>query len=455
MSIGLDRVPPQNVDAERSVLGSLIIGGENMALVSVVISVLLNAEPFYREAHKSIFDAILSLYENGLPITLLSVAEQLDSTGLLQKVGGVPYIDEMADSVPTPPSPAAVEYEAKLVYERYIRRKLIYISAEAYYKAYDQTEELDVVMAEIEKAILDIKNEKPLEGLAPAKRQLKESFKKLRELYETKDQVTGIPTGFLDLDSRTTGLQAGEYVLVAGRPSMGKSSLVQDIARYAAISEKVPTAFFSLEMSGDNLVRRLLCAEAGVQAHKMRTGFFSESDWPNLTYAAGRISEAPLWIDSSIVNIKPMQVRARCMKLYHTTAIGLIIIDYIQLMQADTATENRNQQLTQISASLKNLGRELNVPMVVVSQLSREPEKRQDKRPMLSDLRESGSLEQDADLVLFLYRDSYYDRTNMDDTTELIIAKQRNGPVGTVKLLFDKQRIRFLNRKEESDHGSS
>jgi len=453
----LERVPPQNVDAERSVLGSIIAGGEDPAIFVAVIGILANSEALYSERHKSIYNALLKLQENAEPISLVTVSNQLEGDGLLAKVGGIPYLSEIADSVPLPPSPRNLEYEAKIIHERYIRRRLLRVTTEAYHNTLDQTEEVEKVIGDIEKAILDIRHERPLEGLAPAKKQLKDSFEKLQALYETKNEVTGIPTGFIDLDNRTTGLQAGEYVLVAGRPSMGKSTFVQDVARHITmnLTDRIPTAFFSLEMSADNLVRRLLCAQASIEAHKMRTGFFSQSDWPNLVVGASDISNAPLWIDASKVNIKPMELRSRCLKLYHTTKIELVIVDYIQLMQSDDRIDNRNQQLTQISGSIKSLARELNIPIIAVSQLSRQPEGRQDKRPQLSDLRESGSLEQDADLVLLLYRDSYYDKTSDDDTTEVIIAKQRNGPVGTVKLLFDKQRIRFLNRKEGSDHAFS
>lgn len=444
-SIHLDKVPPQAIDVERSVLGSVLVSQGDPAILGSAMTLLGDGEAFYKEAHKEIWRAILDLDERATEITLLAVAEKLESKGLLERVGGVSYIDEMMDSTPLGPTVATVDYEAKIVLERYNRRRLILMTTEAYHAAFDKTEEAEITMSRLEKRILDVRNERPLEGLRAAKLGIKPVFNRVQELFNTGEDISGVPSGFIELDRRTSGFQPGEYIMVAGRPSMGKSIFVQDIARYNAITMRnaLPVAFFSLEMSEGNLLERMLAAEGNILAYKMRTGKFDESDWPRLTIAAGKISEAPLFIDASKPNMTPLEIRARCHKLAHTVGIGLIIIDYIQLMASDQKALRRNELLTQVSGALKGLAREFNVPLIAVSQLSRATEGRENKRPMLSDLRESGSLEQDADVVIMLYREKYYDRKVQNDIAEVIIAKQRNGPVGMIKLLFDAQKVNF------------
>jgi replicative DNA helicase len=448
--IRLDKVPPQAIDAERSVLGSILVSEGDRSILGMAMTLLGDGEPFYREAHKSIWKAFLDLDERGgIPITLLAVTEELERVAMLEKVGGVSYIDEMMDATPLGPTVATIEYEARIVLERYTRRQLIYMTAEAYNTAFDNTEEAEATMSQLEKRILDVRNQNPVEGLRPARAGIKPVFQRLQDLFHGGEDISGVPSGFVKLDRQTAGFQAGEYVMVAARPSMGKSIFVMDITRYNAIKMKMPVVFFSLEMSEANLLERTLAAEGNIEAYKMRTGRFEEVDWPKLTISAGVIAEAPIYIDASKPNMTPLEVRARCHKLRHTVDFGLIVIDYIQLMGCDEKITRRNDQLTQISGALKAIAREFNVPLIAVSQLSRGPEGRENKRPLLSDLRESGSLEQDADVVIFLYRGKYYDRSQRDDIAEIILAKQRNGPVGTIKLLFDPQRVKFKPLAEQ------
>lgn len=441
-----ERVPPQNIDAERAVLGAMLLSDEGKEAIPKVIEILgdnPNDSGFYKDAHQKIYQAILNLFERNEPADLLTVTRELERLGELENVGGVDYLYEMIDSVPTA---ANVTYYAQMVKDEAIRRRLIRAAAKIYNQSFDSTEDVDVILDDAERAILDIRKDHVESGFAPLKKILRSAFGAIQELYNRKEHVTGIPSGFIDLDMVTSGFQPSDFVIVAGRPGMGKSMFIQNIAQYVAGQCRIPVGFFSLEMSDQQLALRMLSAEAGVDFQRLRTGFLSESDWPKLTIAAGNLYSYPIFIDDTPgIGIMEMRAKARRLKAEHN--VGLILLDYLQLMQGRGKAENRQQEISEISRSLKSLARELNIPVIACSQLSRAPENRVDKRPQLSDIRESGSIEQDADLVMFLYREEYYEREPSDKTgeAEVIIAKQRNGPTTTVKLAFRANLMRFDN----------
>lgn len=445
-SVKLDKVPPQNIDAERAVLGAMLMSDGGKEAIPRVVEILGDSPTgngFYREAHQKIYTAILNLFERGEPADLLTVTRELERTGDLEKVGGVPYIDEMIDSVPTA---ANVEYYAQMVKDEALRRRLIYASAQIYNESFDNSEDIDMLLDKAERAILDIRQEKVDRGFIPLKRIIKSSFSAIQELFNKKEHVTGVPSGFIDLDKETSGFQPSDFVVIAGRPGMGKSMFVQNVATYVAGECRIPVGLFSLEMSKQQLVVRMLAAEANVEFQKLRTGFMSESDWPRLTIAAGTLSESPIFIDDT-PGIGVMELRAKARRLKAEHDVGLIVVDYLQLMQGRGKAENRQQEISEISRSLKALAKELNISLIACSQLSRSPEARENKRPQLSDLRESGAIEQDADLVIFLYREEYYERdlAAKPGEAEVIIGKQRNGPTATVNLTFRASHMRFEN----------
>lgn len=445
-SVRLDRVPPQDIDAERSVLGAMLMPEGSKEAIPRVIEVLGDdptGEAFYREAHRKIYVAILNLFERAEPADLLTVRNELERTGDLEKVGGVPYIDELIDSVP---SVANVEYYAQMVKDEFIKRRLIYTSAQIYNESFDDSEDIEMLLDRAEQAIFDIRQDKVERGFTPVKRIIKSSFSAIQELYNKQEHVTGVASGFFDLDEKTSGFQKADFIVIAGRPGMGKSMFVQNITQYVACDCRIPVGVFSLEMSKEQLVIRMLASEANVSFQNLRTGFLSESDWPKLTIAAGKLSESPVFIDDT-PGIGVMELRARARRLKAEHDVGLIIIDYLQLMQGRGRTESRQQEISDISRALKALAKELDLPLIACSQLSRQVEGRPDKHPQLSDLRESGAIEQDADLVMFLYREEYYERdmSTKQGVAEVIIGKQRNGPTATISLVFRANQMKFEN----------
>lgn len=439
MDLGsLGRIPPQNVEAEQSVLGASLLDKEALSAVTEIIDVL----DFYRDDHKEIFEAIMELYERGEPIDLITVSEQLKVRGSLDGIGGLEYLTNLVNAVPTT---ANVKHYAKIVEEKSILRKLIKASSEIISMGYDASEEVDYILDRAEKGIFDISQKKNDQGFIQIKDILIETFDRLEELYNNKGHVTGIPTGFADLDHKTSGLHNSDLVLIAARPAMGKTSFVLNVAQHAAIHSQIPVAIFSLEMSKEQLVNRMLCCEAMVDAQKMRTGQLEDSDWQKIAKALGPISEAPIYIDDT-PGVTATEIRAKCRRLKMEKNLGLIIIDYLQLMEGRGRNDSRQQEISEISRSLKILAKEINVPVLTLSQLSRAPELRADHRPILSDLRESGAIEQDADIVMFLYRDDYYNpETEKRNVAEVIVAKHRNGSTGTVDLAWLGQYTKFAN----------
>lgn len=434
----LQRIPPHSMEAEQSVLGSMLLDKE---AVAVAIE-QLKGEDFYSDAHKEIFEAILILYDRGKPIDLVTLVEELRQRGTLDAVGGVAYVTDLSMAVP---STANIQHYVNIVEEKCILRRLIQASNEILKVSYEGQQELELILDLAEKMIFNISQKRTTQGFEPIKEILLTAYEKIEELSKNKGKITGVPTGFKDFDLKTSGLNPSDFVLVAGRPSMGKTSFVLNIAQYAAIHANIPVGIFSLEMAKDQLVQRMLSSEANVELQKIRTGDLTESEWIKLVQSARPLSQAPIFIDDTPgLTVTQMRSKARRLKMEH--GLGMIIIDYLQLMSGSGRVENRQQEISEISRSLKALARELQVPVVTLSQLSRAPEARTDHRPMLSDLRESGAIEQDADLVAFLYRDEYYNPdTEKKNIAEVIIAKQRNGPTGTVELVWLGQFTKFAN----------
>ncbi len=441
MDIGsLGRIPPQNVEAEQSVLGAILLDKEVLTNVTEIIK----SQDFYRDDHKEIFEAIIDLYEKAEPIDLITVAERLKIRGTLDSVGGLEYLTNLANVVPTT---ANAKHYAKIVEEKAILRNLIKVSSSIVNMGYEASEEVSYVLDKAEKGIFDLLQNRNTQGFVPIKEVLVDTFNRLEELYNSKGHITGIPTGFADLDYKTAGLHNSDLILIAARPAMGKTAFVLNIAQYAAIHSKVPVAIFSLEMSREQLVNRMLASEAMVDSQRMRTGKLEDSDWQKVARALGPLSEAPIYIDDT-PGTTIMEIRAKCRRLKIEKNLGLVVIDYLQLMQGKGGgkSDNRQQEISEISRSLKILAKEINVPVITLSQLSRAPEQRQDHRPILSDLRESGAIEQDADIVMFLYRDDYYNpETDKKNVAEAIIAKHRAGSTGTVELAWLGQYTKFAN----------
>ena len=436
----IERVPPQNIEAEQAVLGAMLIEKEAIARVTE----LLKGGDFYREAHRLIFEAMLDLYNRNEAVDMITVIELLKREDHLERVGGIAYVTSLANSVPTA---ANVHYHAKIVEEKALLRQLIQTSTKIAALGYEGSEEVSQIVDQAEKMILEVSNRRIGGDFTPIKSIVLDAFGKIEQLYESRGGITGLATGFKDLDRLTSGLQKSDLILVAARPSMGKTAFTLNIASNVAIREKKAVAFFSLEMSKEQLVQRMLCAEASIDSQKLRIGELEDDDWTKLINAADRLSGAPIFIDDTAgISVLEMRSKARRLKVEHD--LSLIIIDYLQLMQGSGGKggENRQQEISEISRSLKGLARELGVPVVALSQLSRSVESRQVKKPMLSDLRESGSLEQDADIVAFLYREDYYNPdTENKNITEIIVAKHRNGPVDSVQLFFHKQFTRFAD----------
>ena len=437
--MALGKIPPNDVEAEQAVIGSMLTDKE---AVSAAIEVL-KPEDFYREDNRIIFEAILSLYGRSEPIDIITLKSELSSMGKFEAVGGLEYIAELPDKVPTT---ANVEQYIKIVEEKSVLRNLIKTANEIITLGYDQTQEVDSIIDGAEKKIFEVMQKKNQKGYTPIKDILVGTFTELEQLYNQKQRITGIPTGFSDLDFRTSGLHNSDLILVAARPAMGKSAFALNIATNAAVRAKVPVAIFSLEMSKEQMTSRILCSEAMVDSNKVRTGKIDDEEWGKLAAASGELSEANIYIDDT-PGISIMEIRAKCRKMKIEKNIGLVVIDYLQLVQGSGKRgSSREQEIAEISRSLKILAKEINVPVIALSQLSRAPEQRPDHRPMLSDLRESGSIEQDADIVMFLYRDDYYNEdSEKKNIAEVILAKHRAGSTGTVELLWLGNYTKFAN----------
>jgi replicative DNA helicase len=433
-----DRVPPQSIEAEQAVLGALILDGE--ALVSV--SERLRPEDFYRQSHQIIFQAMIDLSERQEPVDLVTIAAELKDREQLEACGGVTYLTELANAVPTA---ANVDYYARIVEEKSMLRRLIRTATQIVSSGYTNTDNVDELLSDAEQRILELSQRKSDSGFIPIRDVLMDVFEQVEHLYHHKGSVTGIPSGFIDLDKMTSGFQKSDLIIVAARPSVGKTAFALNIAQNVGVRSKETVAIFSLEMSATQLVQRIISAEANVDGTRLRTGFLENEDWEKITMAIGTLSEAKIFIDDS-PTITVSEIRSKCRRLKREHGLGLVLIDYLQLIQGRGNTDNRQQEVSEISRSLKAIARELEVPVIALSQLSRSVEQRQDKRPLLSDLRESGSIEQDADIVAFLYRDDYYNQeSEKKNLIEIIIAKQRNGPVGTVELVFLKNFNKFVN----------
>ena len=441
----LGKVPPHDEDAEQAVLGSMLT--DNDAVMAAVE--VLKEDAFYREDNKIIYQAILNLYSKSEPIDIITLKDELESMGKFEQVGGFEYLASLPDKVPTT---ANVKKYIKIVEEKSVLRNLIKTANEIIELGYNPTEDVEDIMDGAEKKIFDIMQSKNTKSYTPIKDVLVESFTNLEKLYNQKQHVTGVPTQFYDLDDKTAGLHGSELILVAARPAMGKTAFALNIATNAALRANVPVAIFSLEMSKDQLVNRMLCSEAMVDSNKVRTGKLDEEDWTKLAEAIGPLSEAGVYIDDT-PGISVMEIRTKCRKLKMEKNIGLVVIDYLQLISGSNKRNgSREQEISEISRSLKVLAKELNVPVIALSQLSRAVEQRDDHRPMLSDLRESGAIEQDADIVMFLYRDDYYNKESAEkDIAEVIIAKQRGGSTGTVKLYWMGNYTKFVNIERRFD----
>ncbi|WP_432718610.1 replicative DNA helicase [Pectinatus frisingensis] len=436
----IDRVPPQNIEAEQSVLGAMMISHDAIAEAA---QILIDTD-FYREAHRITFATMLEIFNRNDPVDLITVTEQLRKSNQLEKVGGITFLTALSNNVPTA---ANITYHAKIVKEKAQLRALINTATSIAAMGYEDDEAVDTVLDKSEKMILDVASNRTVGDFIPIKTILLDTFSKIEQMHEAKGGITGLSTGFKDLDKLTSGFQPSDLILVAARPSMGKTAFTLNIATHAAVRKKEPVAFFSLEMSKEQLVQRMLCSEGAIDSQRLRTGGLLDDDWQRLISAADRLSSAPIFIDDT-PGISIMELRSKARRLKLEKGLSLLIIDYLQLMQGRSAGkgDNRQQEISEISRSLKALARELNVPVVALSQLSRSVEARQIKKPMLSDLRESGSLEQDADIVMFLYREDYYDPdTENKNITDVIIAKHRNGPVDTIQLYFQKEFTRFGN----------
>jgi replicative DNA helicase len=437
------KLQPQNIEAEKSVLGAMLIDEEAIGLALEILS----EEWFYQESHRRIYSAILDLYNNRKNVDIITLSEKLKSDGTLESVGGQTYLSRLIDLVPTA---ANVEHYANIVKEKGILRLLITNATKIVSEAFEAKSDVNEVVDTAEKLIFEISDLKHRQHSVHIKELVKSAIEKIDTLSKRQEHITGLATGFTEFDRMTSGLQPSDLVIVAGRPSMGKSALASSILEHIGIDLKKPVAFFSLEMSKEQLVQRMLCSQARIDAHKVRSGYLAAPDWPKLTSAASRLSSASIFIDDTPA-ISALELRAKARRLKSHHDIQLIVLDYLQLMRGNTRTDNRQQEISEISRSIKALARELSIPIIALSQLSRAVESREDHRPMLSDLRESGAIEQDADVVVLMMREEYYNPTEENrGVAEINIAKQRNGPVGAVKLAFIKEYMRFENLARQS-----
>lgn len=436
-----DRLPPQSLEAEQSVLGSMLI--ERQAILKAMEGI--GPEDFYREAHRRIFATMVKLIDRGEAVDLITVCESLRQQEQLEAVGGMAYIATLSNMVPTA---ANVEHYARIVQEKAILRALINVATEVVARSYGQKEDVEVLLDEAEQLIFKISQRRAMRGFSSIKEVLMDALTRIEHLYSQQGSVFGVPSGFADLDRLTCGFQKSDLIILAARPSMGKTALSLNIARHAAISGRIAVAVFSLEMSREQLAQRLLCSEAAIDSQRLRVGALEDNDWRRLSIALGRLGEAPVYIDDTPgISILELRTKARRIKAEH--GLGLVVVDYLQLMQGRSRAENRQQEISEISRSLKALARELDIPVLACSQLSRAVEQRTDRRPLLSDLRESGAIEQDADVVMFLHQSPDAAET---DVLEVIVAKQRNGPTGSAKLYFAREYQKFENLDER--HGA-
>ncbi len=440
-----ERTLPHSLDAERSVLGAILIDNEAYNVAASV----LDPRAFFRDAHRRIFDRMIALAERSQPIDLVTLKEELERAGDLDEVGGPAYIASLVDGVPRATN---VEYYARIVKEKSTLRSLIYSANKILANAYEADQDADLILDEAESAIFSVADDRIKAGFVPMRDLVKDSFPKIEQLFEHKSFITGVATGFTEIDKMTRGFQRGDLIIVAARPSMGKTSLVLNIAQHVATTSGI-AGFFSLEMSKEQLFMRMLASEARIDNYRLMSGQIGQKEYGNITHALETLSAANLYIDDT-AGAGVLEMRAKARRLQAEHGLDLLAVDYIQLMTGRGRYENRTLELAGISRSLKGLAKELNVPIVVLSQLSRAPEARSDKRPQLSDLRESGALEQDADVVILIFREEMYKQSNepaeSDGMAELILAKQRNGPTGVVKLAFLRQQTRFANLAEHA-----
>ncbi len=436
-AVAQDRLLPQNAEAEQAVLGSLLIDRVAIARVAT----FLQPADFYVSAHADIYEVMLDLYRDSQPTDLVTVSDYLERRGQLEPVGGLPLLGQLANSVPTSIN---VEYYAHIVERLAILRRLVDAGSQIAALGYDQSHSQESALERAEEILFRVSRSRLGADFRSIRAVLSEYYSKLDYIHEHRGQVTGVPTGFVDLDKITGGLQSDDLVILAARPSMGKTSMALNISHSAAVRSKLPVGIFSLEMSAEQVVQRLLAMEAQIDSQHLRTGYISEDEWDRLAEAIGLLSEAPLYIEDS-ANISVAEMRSKARRLSMEQGLGLIVVDYLQLMQGRNQ-ENRVQEISEISRALKGLAREIHVPVLALSQLSRAPEQRPNHVPMLSDLRESGSIEQDADVVLFIYRDKVYNReTEHPNVADIIVAKHRNGPTGEIHLFFKEAQTRFLD----------
>jgi replicative DNA helicase len=434
------RIPPQNLEAERSVLGGMLL--DNQAIHQVLE--ILDGDDFYSSGHKKIFQSIIDLTERNEPADLITLSNLLKDRSQLDPVGGAAYLGSLVDAVP---SAANIGYYSKIVKEKSVLRKLISATTGILSKTYENATDIDGIIDEAEYAIFQISENKVRQSFFPIREIIKDSFRTIERLFEKKSLITGVPTGFEELDRMTSGFQRSDLIIIAGRPSMGKTAFALNVAQHAAIEMDVPVAVFSLEMSKEQLAMRMLSSEARVDAQRLRKGFLGETDWPRLTTAAGALSDAKLFIDDTAA-ITVLEMKAKARRLKAERGLGMVVLDYLQLMKGREQSPSREQEISEISRSLKALAKELSVPVVALSQLNRQVEARSDRRPQMADLRESGAIEQDADVILFIYRDEVYNRSEDNPEkgiAEIIIGKQRNGPTGKIRLAFLKEFTRFEN----------
>ena len=431
-------VPPHDDAAELAVLGAMFLDREAASLALE----MLTGEDFYRPDHRQVFEAAEELYHSGVPIDMITVKNKLEEKQVFEQIGGLPFLANISTSVG---SSANMRHYAAIVEEKSVLRRLIRTANNISQMSYEGKTDVNAIMDTAEKGIFDIMQNRHSDQFHHIRDIAVDSIEKIEDIYRSKGKLTGVPTGFVDFDQKTAGLQKSDLILLAARPSMGKTAFALNIIQNAAIRSNVPTAVFSLEMSREQLVNRMLCSEAMLDAQRLRTGELTDSDWADLIQAMGPLSQAPIYIDDT-PGVTPMEVRSKCRRLKVEKGLGLIVIDYLQLMSGNSRNDSRQQEISEISRSLKAIAREMEAPVIALSQLSRACEQRADHRPMLSDLRESGAIEQDADLVAFLYRDEYYfPDTEKKNQAELIIAKQRNGPTGTVDLTWMGQYTKFGN----------
>lgn len=440
-----DRLPPQNIEAEQAVLGAIFLEPSSLTTASEA----LIPEDFYRAAHQKIFNVMLKLNDEGKAVDLITVTEELAATKLIEDVGGVSYLSSLAGSVPTA---ANIEYYARIVNEKSLLRRLIRTATNIATDGYSREDEVDALLSEAEKNIMEVAQRKNAGSFHNIKDVLVRTYDNIEVMHQRVGDITGLETGFVDLDRMTAGFQRNDLIIVGARPSVGKTAFALNIAQNVAQKTGENIAIFSLEMGAEQLVMRLLCAEGNIDAQRLRTGSLTEEDWGKLTMAMGSLSNTGIYIDDT-PGVRISDIQSKCRRLKQEHGLGMILIDYLQLiLGSGRSGENRQQEVSEISRSLKQLARELQVPVIALSQLSRGVEQRQDKRPMMSDIRESGSIEQDADIVAFLYRDDYYDKESENkNIIEIIIAKQRNGPVGTVQLAFVKEYNKFVNLETRYD----